>query len=655
MQAIAAMVREKIRRQTPAGIRSNNTARHRHERHEAPPPATSHLSTSSSRPSPQRVEAAGGKRTGHELPNNTHKSSTGVNDNGDGFGNTTVAPCWLCARPANYHLAEEFILCFSCFRLVIRAYIFPLIDTRERRKSDAAFIAKLWQLSVTQSPSPAVVAPPPQETEASSDGKLRGITCDDTVSVVDPSQANFVMSSSVLRSRTKRGGEGGRSLHSETARFLNHSFWTCPQCTFVNSDSERFCGACQFQNVGTVICSFCQSACRFGEKRVSKCEVTKLLHIVWKCNACSAFNTVDGDRCQVCNRPLIWACSRCTVEQESFRTTEGLRVCRTCGAYNMPLEVMQSCLAMSLQLSEREMQSGVEFGVNDSGTIAEQMRQAGIEEAKERLADRMRQLGVLQVNEQVSDGNCLFRGLANQLFGQPGNHMLLRRLVVDYMRQRAESYSVLFDGEAEWDEYLRNMQQSGVWGDELCLNAAARCFHVNIHVITSEASRWHLVFQHDELGASQSIVRLEKEEVEKEKRDEAAAISLPPTQNSICLFLVYMAPVHYDDVMPFRAPQVDDVRQYVVKSLSATMEKESSRHATRGGEMTRQQRPHQPQQQQQQALRRQRPREVPPRSVGGGVRPVRETQASLPSTRTSPLVPFSPGWNRSAGRGNPAC
>ncbi|RNC31605.1 hypothetical protein TcCL_Unassigned05863, partial [Trypanosoma cruzi] len=450
------------------------------------------------------------------------------------------------------------------------------------------------------------------------------------------------------------GGEGGRSLHSETARFLNHSFWTCPQCTFVNSDSERFCGACQFQNVGTIICSFCQSACRFGEKRVSKCEVTKLLHIVWKCNACSAFNTVDGDRCQVCNQPLIWACSRCTVEQESFRTTEGLRVCRTCGAYNMPLEVMQSRLAMALQLSEREMQSGIEFGVNDAGTIAEQMRQAGIEEAKERLADRMRQLGILQVNEQVSDGNCLFRGLANQLFGQPGNHMLLRRLVVDYMRQRAESYSVLFDGEAEWDEYLRNMQQSGVWGDELCLNAAARCFHVNIHVITSEASRWHLVFQHDELGASQSIVCLEKEEVEKEKRDEAAAISLPPTQNSICLFLVYMAPVHYDDVMPFRAPQVDDVRQYVVKSLSATMEKESSRRATRGGEMTRQQQPHQPQQQQQ-ALRRQRPREVPPRSVGGGVRPVRETQASLPSTRSPPLVPFSPGWNRSAGTGNPAC
>ncbi|RNF02143.1 hypothetical protein TraAM80_06569 [Trypanosoma rangeli] len=578
MQNLAMMVRAKLQREAGGGG-SQNTARPPRERLEPPPlqlPTVTPLSP------PLEVVTQAKKRPVHPTTGFCRSGAPPVEDDDDGgrgddFSNMESGFCWLCAKQANYHLAEEFVLCFSCMRLVIRTCVISRLDTPERRRSDAVFVAKIRKLPKIE---PTLPAEPLRTSETS---VLQGKTiqyggCRDTVSVEDPLQAHFAMRRAVTRHPTKQSTEERRSLPAESSAFLGDDLWHCPQCAVMNRGTERFCRACHFHHAGIIMCPLCRTTCRFGEGRVSRCSNTKELHIVWNCAACGIFNSVDGDRCYNCRQPFMWACSRCTAEQESCRTSEGLRVCSTCGAYNTPLEAMESHRAMMQRNSTMGADTGVEFGFNDAETIAEKARQAEIEKAKGRLALRLQQLGSLQVNKQVSDGNCLFRCLTNQLFGHAKNHMLLRRLVVDYMRQRAESYSVLFDGEAEWQEYLHHMQQNGVWGDELCLNAAARCFHVNIHVITSDVARWHLVFQHENLGTSGSIAVPPAQAAQKAGWATSAAKPFSPECNSICLFLLYMAPVHYDDMTPFLATEVLDVRQYLKEQLLAILADESSWH-----------------------------------------------------------------------------
>ncbi|RNF16822.1 uncharacterized protein Tco025E_05402 [Trypanosoma conorhini] len=471
----------------------------------------------------------------------------GCGDAEDGFSSTAGGACWLCRQPADYNLDGEYLLCFSCMRRMIILCVLPRVATPRRRRDDARLIAEIQKLLKSHSVPPAT-APRASEGNFAREAARQGRDSCDTVSVVDPLQAHAVMSrSSATWRRTQQGGEAGGSRPPNSAALC-----------------EDPCGARQVRRASPVVCRFCGANCRFGEERVSRCRGTNFLHIPWTCDACGVVNAVESDKCYACDEPLVWACPQCTAEQRSCRSAEGMRCCCVCNKYSTPQQVVESYRAMAERRGGAEAGPGVEFGVNDAETIAEKRRQEAIEEAKGRLAERVAQLGLQRVNEQVSDGNCLFRCLANQLFGSPGDHALLRRLVVDYMRRRAQGYSVLFDGEAEWQEYLREMRRDGVWGDELCLNAAARCFRVNIHVITSDAARWHLVFQHEELRGARSAVA------------SLAAQPATPERNSICLFLLYIAPVHFNDVVLHPAAAID-VRRCLEKSLRHMQRDEDSR------------------------------------------------------------------------------
>lgn len=145
---------------------------------------------------------------------------------------------------------------------------------------------------------------------------------------------------------------------------------------------------------------------------------------------------------------------------------------------------------------------GSVFGVNDACTLAEQQRQQEIKDHESRLSDRLTRLHVTR-NALQPDGNCLFNSISCQLFGSARQGVVVRNLIVDYMHHHREEYSMLFSKD-EWMTYLQHMSAPGYWGDELCINAAARCFRVNIHVITSDAVRWHMVFRYKELGSTQA-------------------------------------------------------------------------------------------------------------------------------------------------------
>lgn len=95
--------------------------------------------------------------------------------------------------------------------------------------------------------------------------------------------------------------------------------------------------------------------------------------------------------------------------------------------------------------------------------------------------------GGLTIVDMHADGNCLFRALSDQLFGDCGSrHAQIRSDICDFMEQNQEDFQVflvLDDEDCEEDEdakdfdgYLTSMREDGEWGGNLELVAAARLY-----------------------------------------------------------------------------------------------------------------------------------------------------------------------------------
>ncbi|KAG5492552.1 hypothetical protein JKF63_01130 [Porcisia hertigi] len=535
--------------------------------------------------------------------------------------------CWLCGRGGlwNFCLPGPIRLCFLCFRVSYSSLVLPIINTQARRESDAAFLKLIYTVESEMALSTSQRG---DEPLASTFGE-----------VIDPQRASFVMSSSMMRRRRveeeeKRGASNGAAGMAASTR----SFWNCSRCTFLNEAPARECEACGIVDPVTVICLVCKARCSDGmvdsfsskPTSVNKCTNGKP-HCLWDCRQCGGLNTLDGDCCSLCQQLRYWACSRCTALHRKARGEDGLRYCTTCGAYNTPDDVLIGQAKIDKETKYAEMVTAqkdadrrhsvggrdyehrngdsqaaaggaatvvgneeIVFGVNDAHTLKERERQKQIEMNEQRLLSRLRRLKISR-NVQKTDGNCLFSALAHQLFGEPKRHQLVRSLVVAYMEDHREDYSILFDGEAEWRDYLSAMKVLGTWGDELCLNAAARCFRVNIHVITSDAERWHIVFQYEQLSQSgadhsgktalRNFMAANREGPLSALKSNTTVAPPPPTYESLSLFLAYLAPVHYDDITPFPVENLH-VADLLSRELSTRMKRKWAAHPDSGSRRT---------------------------------------------------------------------
>ena len=97
---------------------------------------------------------------------------------------------------------------------------------------------------------------------------------------------------------------------------------------------------------------------------------------------------------------------------------------------------------------------------------------------------RMRNLG-LHVVEVQSDGNCLFRAVAHQLFLDEERHLELRQLCANHITQHRNRFSVFVS--CDFDEYLRRMLIPGTWGDDLEIRALEEIMDRLICIYSSES------------------------------------------------------------------------------------------------------------------------------------------------------------------------
>ena len=96
---------------------------------------------------------------------------------------------------------------------------------------------------------------------------------------------------------------------------------------------------------------------------------------------------------------------------------------------------------------------------------------------------RLRQLG-LRPHDVGGAGDCFFRAVSHQLYGDSSHHLHVREVGVQYLRDNPESF-IESNTEHSWNDYLSNMSMQGTWCDALIVQAVAESQHVNIYIIES--------------------------------------------------------------------------------------------------------------------------------------------------------------------------
>jgi len=141
-------------------------------------------------------------------------------------------------------------------------------------------------------------------------------------------------------------------------------------------------------------------------------------------------------------------------------------------------------------------------------------------EARARLSKVMDVYGV-RLRPVEADGNCQFRALSVQLFGDESQHGALRGQVIEHLRRRRNRYEGYILG--TYEEYLERMSRSGEWGDNVSLQAVSDVYNCEIKVLT------------DRLGSDLLELRPE------------ATVPVPCLGKTLCL--AFTAEVHYDAVI----------------------------------------------------------------------------------------------------------
>eukprot|EP01013_Petalomonas_cantuscygni_P000679 TRINITY_DN10694_c0_g1_i1.p1 TRINITY_DN10694_c0_g1~~TRINITY_DN10694_c0_g1_i1.p1 ORF type:complete len:291 (+),score=23.70 TRINITY_DN10694_c0_g1_i1:205-1077(+) len=83
----------------------------------------------------------------------------------------------------------------------------------------------------------------------------------------------------------------------------------------------------------------------------------------------------------------------------------------------------------------------------------------------------------------AGDGNCQFRALSASMTGSETHHSDLRRAAVQQIRRNPEKYQDFIPGGRRgMQQYLRELERNGHWGDEVSLKAASDATGVPVTV-----------------------------------------------------------------------------------------------------------------------------------------------------------------------------
>eukprot|EP00485_Elphidium_margaritaceum_P011316 CAMPEP_0202708978 /NCGR_PEP_ID=MMETSP1385-20130828/21116_1 /ASSEMBLY_ACC=CAM_ASM_000861 /TAXON_ID=933848 /ORGANISM="Elphidium margaritaceum" /LENGTH=701 /DNA_ID=CAMNT_0049368111 /DNA_START=144 /DNA_END=2249 /DNA_ORIENTATION=- len=91
----------------------------------------------------------------------------------------------------------------------------------------------------------------------------------------------------------------------------------------------------------------------------------------------------------------------------------------------------------------------------------------------------------MEIIAMGEDGNCLFRSISHQVYGQEDYHEILRAKCVKYLQSEFEYFGSYVPGGGErhvFDAYCQRMARNGVWGDNLEIQAFSEIYGRSIEI-----------------------------------------------------------------------------------------------------------------------------------------------------------------------------
>ena len=85
-----------------------------------------------------------------------------------------------------------------------------------------------------------------------------------------------------------------------------------------------------------------------------------------------------------------------------------------------------------------------------------------------------------EIREVSGDGNCLFRAISDQIYGTDKYYEIIREKCMDYLEVQKKFFQFFVEG--NFDEYIKEKRKSGVWGDDIELEALSEIYNRPIEI-----------------------------------------------------------------------------------------------------------------------------------------------------------------------------
>ena len=96
--------------------------------------------------------------------------------------------------------------------------------------------------------------------------------------------------------------------------------------------------------------------------------------------------------------------------------------------------------------------------------------------------DLIGELGLQSTDAGAGVGDCFFRSVSHQLYGNSNYHMCIRTAGVQFMRDNPERF-IESNTKNSWLRYLNNMSIQGTWADALIIQTVADVLKVTIQIV----------------------------------------------------------------------------------------------------------------------------------------------------------------------------
>ena len=132
------------------------------------------------------------------------------------------------------------------------------------------------------------------------------------------------------------------------------------------------------------------------------------------------------------------------------------------------------------------------------------------------------------------DGNCMFRAVSDQIYGNEEYHNIIREKCMKYLLIERKFFSQFIEGgDKEFDNYINMKSKSGVWGDDVELQAISELYNRPIEIYSGSdkplktfhenINEFNLKQENKDGEYEEQILKMKMEE-KKEKKEEKKEI-----------------------------------------------------------------------------------------------------------------------------------